>query len=564
MDDRTQFVPSHVGSNVFPNLPFFHKLLRYAQRRPSQISIRDVNAGLEKTFHHVLSDALALRSELEKNLSPQSLQDLKQDKEVYIALLAPGGYEYTVGFVAILALGAAVVPMAAGLPVEEASYFILKAQCVAVLAGTTSASLANSIVHNMSEKNNFHIPCISPIASFFRETLIPAENMLISSNRALDMNNAAAVIFTSGTTGPPKGAVQRRTWLTGNAETDADFYRVTEEDVILHVLPVHHASGLGLTFLPFLTAGACIEFRSGGFDTAWTWERWRQGGLSFFSGVPTIYMRMMRYFEENIATQTPEIRDQYIKGARDIRTMLCGSSALPGPVQDFWETLREKPMMTRYGATEFGAVIKTDLQTHGMPRNSVGRIVGGVSLKLEDDGHLLVKCPYMFSKYLNDEKATADAHDKDGYFKSGDIARQEGDYFFILGRASIDIIKSGGYKISALDIEREILGLDYVFEVMVVGVEDAEYGQRVAASISLKTDQSTTRKNLSLSELREDLRSKIASYKIPTILRVVKGELPKSGTGKVQKKILGPELFPSNYMDLPEIQVWSKDKKSKL
>ena len=111
MGDRTQFVPSHVGNNVLPNLPFFHKLLRYAQRRPARVSIRDVNAGLEKTFHHVLSDALALRNELQKRLSPETLRELEQDKEVYIGLLAPGGYEYTVGFVAILALGAAVVPM---------------------------------------------------------------------------------------------------------------------------------------------------------------------------------------------------------------------------------------------------------------------------------------------------------------------------------------------------------------------------------------------------------------------------------------------------------------------
>lgn len=250
----------------------------------------------------------------------------------------------------------------------------------------------------MGEKNNFHIPCISPIASCFRATPLPAEEIVISSNRMLDMNGASGVIFTSGTTGPPKGAVQRRTWLTGNAETDADFYRITENDTVLHILPVHHASGVGLTFLPFLVSGACIEFRSGSFNTAWTWERWRQGGLTFFSGVPTIYMRMMRYYEENIANQAPEVRDQYITGARNIRTMLCGSSALPGPVQDFWESLRQKPILTRYGATEFGAVIKTDLDPTGTPRNSVGRVVEAVSLKLEDDGHLLVKCPYMFSK----------------------------------------------------------------------------------------------------------------------------------------------------------------------
>lgn len=111
MGDRTQFVPSHVGDNVLPNLPFFHKLLRYAQRRPSRTAVRDVNAGVEKTYHDVLTDALALRSHLEKTLSSETLRELAEDKEVYIGLLAPGGYEYTVGFVAIIALGAAVVPM---------------------------------------------------------------------------------------------------------------------------------------------------------------------------------------------------------------------------------------------------------------------------------------------------------------------------------------------------------------------------------------------------------------------------------------------------------------------
>lgn len=175
----------------------------------------------------------------------------------------------------------------------------------------------------------------------------------------------------------------------------------------------------------------------------------------------------------------------------------------------------------------------------------------------------MIKSP-LCVRYLHDEKATMEAHDKDGYFKSGDIARREGKYYFILGRASIDIIKSGGYKISALDVEREILGLDYVSEVMVVGVQDEEFGQRVAATISLKTDQNATRKSLTMAELREDLRTKLAGYKMPTILRLVEGELPKSGTAKVQKKILGPKFFPPNYRDLPEVQVWRKDKSAKL
>ncbi|KAJ5625716.1 hypothetical protein N7510_002025 [Penicillium lagena] len=564
MGDRTLFVPSHVGDNVLPNLPFFHKLLRYAQRSPPLVAVRDLNAGIERTYHHVLSDVVAVRNELEKKLSAKVRQDLAEDKEVYIGLIAPGGYEYTVGFIAILAVGAAVVPMATTLPVSEASYFLLKAKCVALVASTTCETLGQSVVRSMGEKNGVHIPCFSPIASYFRPTLLPVYEVVISSNRIPDMNGASVVIFTSGTTGPPKGAVHRRTYVSGNAEADAAHYRITEKDTVLHVVPVHHATGIGLTFLPFITAGACIEFRSGSFDTAWTWERWRKGGLTFFSGVPTIYMRMLRYYEENIANQAPEVREQYDAGARNIRVMLCGTSALPAPVFEFWRQIRNDPILTRYGSTEFGAVIKTPLNHEGTPLNSVGIVSGAVSLKLDDEGQVLVKGPNMFAKYLHDEKATKDAHDEDGYFKSGDIARREGKYYFILGRASLDIIKSGGYKISALDIEREILSLNYVSEVMVVGVEDEEFGQRVAATISLKTDHKTTRKTLTLSELREDLRDILVGYKMPTILRVVEGELPKSGTGKVQKKILGPRFFPPNYRELPEVQVWSRDKKSKL
>ena len=267
-----------------------------------------------------------------------------------------------------------------------------------LVSSTTSKKIAQSVVLFIGETKGVQIPCICPIASYFRPTLLPAGEATISSGLVPDMNGAALVIFTSGTTGPPKGAVQRRSYIAGSGEADAEHYKITDKDTVLHVLPVHHASGVGLTFLPFLTAGACIEFRSGSFDTAWTWERWRQGGLTFFSAVPTIYMRMMRYFEENIAHQTREIREEYIAGARGIRAMLCGTSALPGPVQEFWHQIRSKPILTRYGATEFGAVIKTDLDSDGSPQNSVGRVAEAVSLKLADDGQLLVKCPYMFSK----------------------------------------------------------------------------------------------------------------------------------------------------------------------
>ncbi|KAL4919230.1 hypothetical protein BDW62DRAFT_217084 [Aspergillus aurantiobrunneus] len=560
--DRTLTVPRHVGPNVLPNWSFFDKLLRYAHRRPPQTAVRDLNAGLEKTYLQLLTDALALRRALRDSLSPSTQRDLDNDQEVFIALIAPGGYEYAVAFTAILALGAAVVPITPALPVHEAKSLVLRAQCVAIISSSNAATLTEGVIHAISNESTSPTLPTFTVTHHLQTTPLPPHSITTTSDPTPNMNTAALVIFTSGTTGPPKGAVQRRSYITGAAEDVADHYRLTEYDTVLHVLPVHHATGIGVAFLPFLISGATIEFRSGSFDPAWTWERWADGGagLSVFSGVPTIYMRMMRYFEARISTLPPSRQERYIRGARSLRVLLCGTSALPAPVQAFWtRILVGKPILTRYGGTEFHTMLKADIDG-STPTNSVGRVSPGVEMRLSDDGVILVKGPHIFSKYLHDTAATTAAHDAEGYFITGDIARREGDNYFILGRASIDIIKSGGYKLSALDVEREILGLDYVAEVMVVGVDDEEYGQRVAAAVALKDGRTT----LSLDKLRNDLRGVLAGYKMPTVLRVVEGEIPKSGTGKVQKKILGPKYFPRDWRGEAGVQVWYRGDRQRV
>ena len=193
----------------------------------------------------------------------------------------------------------------------------------------------------------------------------------------------------------------------------------------------------------------------------------------------------------------------------------------------------------------------------------------------------------MFAKYLGDPEATAKAHDKNGYFKTGDskslkdeyspklklnavVARREGKYYFIVGRASQDIIKSGGYKISALDIEREILALPYIAEVFVVGVPDEEFGQRVGAVLTLHEEESSRHEfkatygdsafNYTLDDLRKDLKSRLAGYKMPTLMRVVEGDLPKTASGKVLKKKLGAQYFPEDWSTIPEVQSWRQRK----
>ena len=464
------------------------------------------------------------------------------------------------------------------LPVQEAHYFINKSKAAAVLVSSSAIQLGNSLQANVSNTSNPEFRCIPILPHLFAPALTPL-NITLSSDKYLDDNAPGVVIFTSGTTGPPKGSVMRRAYTFDGALAVAEHYGLTESDSILHVLPVHHATGIGIMFFPFLISGCLIEFRSGGFDEAWLWERWRQGAndpaqrITFFSGVPTIYMRMRRHYQRVLSKSEDSVRREYVDGARQFRACLCGTSALPRPINEFWTDLMQQRILQRYGATEFGAVFKVVMGDNQVPDGSVGERVSGIDLKLAegDEGEVLVKSPWMFSKYLGDPEATAKAHDEKGFYQTGDIARREGKYYWIVGRASLDIIKSGGYKISALDVEREVLSLPYISEVMVAGVTDEEFGQRVAALVSLQKEElskswrqshSQGDSLLALEALRRDLRSRLAGYKMPTLLRVMEGELPKTGTGKVMKKTLGPEMFPPDYHSNPDVQIWRSEGKS--
>ena len=574
MTERSHFLPRHEGDNIFPGDALFTRLLHLAHLPGQPFVVRDVNAGLEKTHAQLLSDVLNYRKVISASLSPEVLQAIGRRDEVYIHILALGGYEFTVAIIAILALGAIPSPLSVQYPLDEATYFVRKSQAVAVLAASPNINFARALEKEIRGTHDDKFSCI-PIQSSFEGDTIPLSKILISSDPYLDPNAPGLVIFTSGTTGPPKGAVLRKAAITDGALAQARVLGLSDQDTLLHCLPVHHATGIWINFFLFLQAGACIEFKSGPFDPMWTWERFRQGGLTYFSGVPTLYMRMMRYFEEHLTTRPAKEVDAYKMGLSGLKACLCGTSARPKPISDWWTgMLGGRRIIQRYGASEIGVVFNMSMNDHeDTPDGSVGEATIGVDVKLSEgaEGEVLVKSFHMFSKYLNDPKATKDAHTEDGCYRTGDIARKAGKYYSITGRASVDIIKSGGYKISALDIEREILALPYIGEVMVVGVVDLEYGHRVGAVVSLRQDKmaqdfysSHKRRpdTLHIDDLRADLRSRLAGYKLPTLLRVIEGELPKSISGKVVKKLLGPQYFPEDFTRNPEVQLWSNSKKT--
>jgi len=382
-------------------------LLRFASRIPARIAIDDVRSKHQRTHLGLLSDVLALRITISNALDPATSEALRQRDEVYIAVVAAGGYEYAVAMLAVLALGAAAVPITPALPVEEMAYFVEKSSSVLVLVSSLDLRKCCELEKRIASTSNEHFRGV-PIGSCIYAPMLDPSDIIISSDRALEENSPAIVIFTSGTTGPPKGAVMRRSFVFDCALSVADHYMLAEDDVMLHVLPVHHATGVGINFFPFLISGSCIEFRSGGFDEVWMWERWKEGAidskrrLTFFSGVPTIYMRMRRHYQRHLAKLPSVELAKYIAGARQFRACLCGTSALPQPLNEFWAALMQKRIIQRYGATEFGAIFKVRLDDKRVPEGSVGQIASGIDVRLSDgnEGEVLVKSPVSEPKRL--------------------------------------------------------------------------------------------------------------------------------------------------------------------
>jgi malonyl-CoA/methylmalonyl-CoA synthetase len=378
--------------------PLFGRLLGLAHRNPKKIAIRDLNLQCNKTLLEILSDTLELRRALRETIDPSALEAIDRGEERYIAILAAGGYEFTIAILAVLALGAAAVPITTVLPVEEATYFINKSKAIAVLAQSTAMTLAQGLEKAIIQSSDAEFRVIPIKPSIFNPV---NHNIMISSNRYPDGNSAAVIIFTSGTTGPPKGSVMRLAYVYDGAMAVAEHYHLNESDVMLHVLPVHHATGLGVTFFPFLISGSTIEFKSGGFDESWMWNRWREGAqhqskrLTFFSGVPTIYMRMKRYYQRTLCKLPASELAGYIAGARQFRACLCGTSALARPINEFWTELMQKRILQRYGATEFGAVFKVQMGDKDVPDGSVGGRMPGIDVKLSNgnEGEILVKSP---------------------------------------------------------------------------------------------------------------------------------------------------------------------------
>ncbi|MFD6278824.1 acyl-CoA synthetase [Streptomyces sp. NPDC060209] len=350
-------------------------------------------------------------------------------------------------------------------------------------------------------------------------------------------DHPALIVYTSGTTGPPKGAVLPRRALTSTLDALQDAWKWDADDVLVHALPLFHVHGLVLGILGPLRRGGSVR-HLGRFTTEGVARELNAGATMLF-GVPTMYHRIADALS---AGPGDAALAEALSGAR---LLVSGSAALPARDHERIAAATGRSVIERYGMTE--TLMNTSVRVDGEPRaGAVGVPLRGVELRLVDEadvpvgsgpdavGEIQVRGPNLFTEYLNRPEATAEAFTEDGWFRTGDMAIRDRDgYVRIVGRKATDLIKSGGYKIGAGEIENALMDYPGVRDVAVTGEPDADLGERIVAWIVPADPQHSPDKD----ELADHVAAQLAPHKRPRTVRYLT-QLPRNELGKIMKRAL--------------------------
>jgi malonyl-CoA/methylmalonyl-CoA synthetase len=342
---------------------------------------------------------------------------------------------------------------------------------------------------------------------------------------------AAMILFTSGTTGRPKGVVTTHANIEAQIRSLVEAWEWAEDDRILLTLPLHHIHGIVNVIACALWSGARCDVLPA-FDAYDVIDRLSNGELTLYMAVPTIYHRLIAHLDQ----ATEEERERFRVGVGGLRLMVSGSAALPVPVLERWRELSGHTLLERYGMTEIGMGLSNSYRGERYP-GSVGVPLPSVEVRLVDDdggetgdgqpGEIQVRGPAVFREYWERPDDTAAAFTDDGWFRTGDTGVVEDGRYRILGRTSVDILKTGGEKVSALEIEELLLSHEAVSEAAVVGIDDPEWGQRVVAVVVPSAE-------IDGDDLTAWLKTRLAPHKVPKEIHLA-DSLPRNAMGKTLK-----------------------------
>ncbi len=496
--------------------PFFESAGRFGSRR----ALRSLQGD------HTYSDLLSRSQTLASGMG--CLVDCRVGDR--IACLVEPGLDYVAAQWACWRLGAIFLPLSLSASPAELEYALNDSGAAAAFA---SRSLAQRLVQ--AAKGSTPILATEDCEGIHTHGAVPH-----------DPSAGAMILYTSGTTARPKGVLTTHGNIQAQIESLVEAWEWSPFDRIPLFLPLHHVHGIINILGCALWTGAEVDIMPR-FDVASVCARFVAGEYTVFMAVPTIYSLLVSYLESLPADE----RESVTRAVSCLRLMVSGSAALPASLHEKWSQLTGQALLERYGMTEMAMALSNPLKGERRP-GSVGQPLPGVEIRLVSEtggavvgsgepGEIQIRGRNVFPGYWNKPEATAASFSGD-WFRTGDVAVLEDGYYRILGRLSVDIIKSAGYKLSALEIESVLLEHPDIRECAVVGIPDATWGEIVAAAL---VTQITDDK---LPCLEEWCRLKMSRYKIPRRWALIEN-LPRNAMGKVVKpevKNLFSALAPNN------------------
>lgn len=480
---------------------------------------------ISSAFLHATRTAIV---EAEKTFSYQQLLDHsasfaaallngKSDlQEERVAFMVDPGFDYVKVQWAIWRAGGIAVPLCLTHPLPSLQY---------VLEDTEASIMVVSPGYE---------GLLKEYASSNKIRLIVLGSETLNSNVELpnvDAARAALILYTSGTTNKPKGVVLTHANLEAQMENLVQAWEWTENDHTLCVLPLHHVHGIVNVVGCSLFSGAVCEFIPS-FSAQKIFGLFLEGKINVFMAVPTIYYKFITYWEGLSQNEQQRLHDAMEK----FRLMVCGSAALPVSTMEKWEKISGHVLLERYGMTEIGMAISNPYRAQRRAGH-VGIALPNVEVRLVDEkfediapgeqGEILVRGGNVFREYWRKPAETEKEFTADGWFKTGDVAIVDDGYYRIVGRSSVDIIKSGGYKISALEIEEVLREHSLIKDCAVAGIPDDEWGELVVAAVEAVDGFDPIAVNAWI-------RERMPAYKTPKRYLVVEA-LPRNAMGKVVK-----------------------------
>ncbi|KAH7128998.1 hypothetical protein EDB81DRAFT_808572 [Dactylonectria macrodidyma] len=520
----------------FPNDPMLVQLLRAAGHVSGTETIVCDVGGCEKTYLQLLADILKTRDILRERL-PQSAYDernILRDGYQYVGILSRTGYEFLVAFFAIRAIGGVCMPLSSGVLPEEAQFFLAKAKSICVLAGKDRAEKAAEIHATVAEKG--HTPHFAAIPISSDAAPLGDIRVIIDHGLEMNPNGPGFVIFTSGTTGIPKGVVLPRRCLVPSDNFVPGCAVVTHR-------PVHWIGGASSMLSAVLT-GKRLHHLGEMAKPELVLAAFRDHRITHCSFTPTLLRKLRETMTGQTGRLSEEKRTEYSRCFRHLSVLRSVSGTVDRSTLGFWADLTRLPFQNAYGGTEMGcSAIESMTTTEGV----IGTPIPGVKVKLSegDRGEIRIKSPGMMICYLDDEKLTQSALDEEGYYKSGDLAElRDGEYVFT-GRSSTDFVLFRGYRIPTLTVENSLLELPYIAEACAVAVPHKEALQLCGAVIRLRKNCAVPSETITLSKIRSDLRANLPQYMLPILLRILKDGEDFSRT--VSGKFIKPKVLKESF-----------------